>query len=69
MSVGASEVINNIQAAADGSLGVIQDADRLELLASCARLRASLEGPLEAAQRIALSVRRWCSDSSFKGVS
>ena len=51
-----SKVFKRIDAAADGSLGKLEDADRVRLLDACGRLSASLETPLETVQRIVLSV-------------
>ena len=52
------ELAQAIQAAAKGSLGQMHEEQRLELLAACGKLKGSLETPLEASQRIALSVLR-----------
>ena len=53
-----SDVIKNIEAAANGSLGDLKDTDRARLLDACNGLRMAIESPLEAIQRITLSVRQ-----------
>ncbi len=49
-------VIKSIEAAVDGSLRKLEDTDRIKLLDACGGLRAKLETPLDAIQRILLSV-------------
>ena len=52
----SEELTQAIQAAANGLLKGQQEEQRIELLAACGKLRDTLETPIEAGQRIVLSV-------------
>ena len=46
----AAELIKDIAAAADGSLGSLEETQRAELLSVCEKLKATLETPLDVTQ-------------------
>ena len=54
--MGAAELTREIVAAADGSLGTLEESQSAELVAACERLKVTLESPLELTSRILFGV-------------
>ena len=54
----ASKLTKDILAGADGSLGTVDESQRVELVAACEKLKATLESPFEVTSRILFGVSR-----------